>query len=68
MIDGTLFGHDAKYTRELAAAQPDPYFFLNIARDLRDFDTASKSFDDSTNPSFIGPREILSRLQEMGFA
>lgn len=67
IIDGTLFGKNITYTRNISTHQPDPYFFLNISKDLRDYDFARNKFIDTSKVPFLELRTISSTLAKMGF-
>jgi len=66
LINGTLFGADGGHTRMVAKCQPDPYFFLNIAPDVRDYSMNGNCFVDTRVELFLKLREVIQTLCEMG--
>ncbi len=56
ILNGEKLGTDAEYTYDIQAAQPDPWFFVNISRDLRAFDGREFCLD----PPF--PFDDLARI------
>jgi predicted nucleotidyltransferase len=67
IIDGTKFGNDMSYTREMARCQPDRHFFLNISMDIMDFYTNNKVFSDTNIIIFKKLRHIGNQLVDIGF-
>ena len=67
IIDGTRFGKDLEYTQTLVEYQPDPYFFLNIAQDIQEYDPHSGHFINTGIGVLLRLREIARTLKEMGF-
>jgi hypothetical protein len=66
IIDGTRFGTDQDYTSELCSVQPDPWFFVNIARDLLEFNRDTNSFHFTSRFPFPRLREIHRNLADLG--
>lgn len=67
LLDGTRFGKDKEYTKTVTSHHIDPYFFVNIAKDLMDFDLHTCDFVDTKIPVFIGLRHMTGGLHDMGF-
>lgn len=67
ILNGTLFGKDLEYTRSIAKYQPDPYFFLNIAQDIRDYDLHANCFIDTNIFVFLELRNVGHTLRKIGF-
>jgi hypothetical protein len=68
VIDGKRFGTDAAYTKKLRMAQPDPWFFVNISRDLKQFDEGTGNFRPANRSPFKELRACLADLAKLGFA
>lgn len=66
LLDGTKLGQDRGYTDEMAGNQPDPYFFLNIAQDLRQFGRHQDCFVDLDIAYFRELQQIARSLASMG--
>lgn len=66
MVDGYRFGHDREYTRKLCQAQPDPWFFVNIARDVTRYQPATQAFMGESWP-FTDLAGIADSVEELGF-
>lgn len=45
VLDGSRFGDDFEYTHIVQTAQPDPWFFVNISRDMGVFVPSEGTFD-----------------------
>jgi len=65
IVNGILFGKDNEYTRSISSCQSDPYFFLNIAQDIKEFhiDKFQKADEDIFNLL----REIKELYTKSGF-
>jgi hypothetical protein len=68
IIDGESFGQDDKYTGDLRAAQPDPWFFVNISRDLKELDSKTGEFKAIDRFPFRELRRSQADLARLGFA
>ena len=66
VLDGAMFGCDPWYRQQVAHAQPDPYFFLNISRDLQDYDVRSGRFLPTSLAVFLALRRIADELISTG--
>lgn len=67
LFNGKRFGLDYEYTNFIMSKQRDPYFFLNIAPEIKDYDSQSNRFMDS-NINFIEKlKEINQYLRRLGF-
>lgn len=67
ILNGDLFGKDYDYTSDIATFQPDSYFFLNIASDIKQYDIKLHSFVTNEMDIFISLRKIYNMLRELGF-
>ena len=67
VIDGKLFGADASYTSKLRMAQPDPWFYVNISRDLKEFDLRSAGFKPADRFPFRELKLSQADLARLGF-
>jgi len=65
VVDGSRFARDAEYTTALSAIQPDPWFFVNIARDLLEFD-ADGTFERTERFPFPELRRIHEEVRTLG--
>lgn len=67
VMNGHLFGYDFEYTTDIRKAQPDPWFFVNISRDLREFDPTARSFMHTSRFPFEQLRRSRADLERLGF-
>ncbi len=63
MLDGSSFGRDESYTQEIRRAQPDPWFFANIALDLKQLDPLSGAFVEANVYPFVEIKRTLNGLR-----
>lgn len=68
VFNGKLLGTDAEYTRDISARQSDSHFFLNIARDVRQYLAYPRRFEAATVPVFVSLQQISTNLEILGFA
>jgi predicted nucleotidyltransferase len=64
ILNGELFGSNLDYTRRVSRRQPDPYFFLNMSKDILEY--SGSSFANTTFPTFIELRRIAEDLDKLG--
>lgn len=67
IVNGNWFGSDAEYTSTVRAAQPDPWFFVNISRDLKELDPRSKTFRPIERFPFKDLRLSQVDMVKLGF-
>lgn len=68
LIDGVRFGSDLEYTTGIRLLQPDPWFFLNLSRDIKELDPVRGVFMELKRPPFAGLRRVHADLQKLGLA
>jgi hypothetical protein len=68
ILDGHLFGVDGDYTIKVRRAQPDPWFFLNISRDIKEFAPPLDRFARISRSPFKELKTLGTELERIGFA
>ncbi len=66
IIDGDLFGKDPAYTTEMCEAQPDKWFFLNIARHLKELNIERRCYVETRRSPFYELCKLYQQIEEMG--
>lgn len=66
MINGSRFGYDEIYTKAIQSCQSDPWFFVNISKDLLEYDPNGRSFKEASIYPFDDIRGIVKQLSKYG--
>ena len=59
LVNGTRFDREPTFRNKIALLQPDPLFFVNIAKDLRGYDSRTKKWT-------VKPPAVFPRLENIG--